>query len=362
MIKKVIIFYIFLVLCLVPSLILTIAKEKDNIENFENNSNLEEETIKVEKTDEEILHEEFAEKIKENFKNNNPKTGKLFIGVGITLILISIFYFIKIFIDNKFRLLINFENLYICISLVIGVLTCALLPKINSKGSDIALTIFSILLLVSPILIYVRDIILEEQNSETLVFIPLLWLILIIIYIKFKYSKTYEPLDIPDKNIIITKDNGKYKFKLNRRKIDINCNTDIDKIDMEILNMEKPPKFEVLGKDLYRIEFGNNEEYQISYRDHIRKPIKIVYKNDNEKEKFYLKKDNETDTYVFKNQENLELMKVSFQKNKIHIMFEGLTYNFILGCIISIILLEEIKRQNDIDIDKYYANNDNNDK
>lgn len=359
MIKKVIIFYIFLVLCLVPSLILTIAKRKDNIESFNNNSNTEEEeeSIKIEKTDEEILHEEFVEKIKENFKNNNPKTGKLFIGVGITLIFISIFYFIKIFIDNKFKLLINFENLYICISLVIGILTCALLPKINKKGSDIALTIFSIILLISPILIYVRDIILDEQNSETLVFIPLLWLILIIIYIKFKYTKTSEPLDIPDKNVLITKDNGKYRFKLNRRKIDINCKTDVNNIDMEILNMEKPPRFEVLGKDFYRIEFDNNEEYEISYRDHIRKPIKIVYRNDNDVEKFYLKKDNDTDTYIIKNQENLELIKVSFDKNKINVMFEGLTYNFIVGCIISIILLEELKRQNDINIDEYYSSN-----
>lgn len=358
MIKKVIIFYIFLVLCLVPSLILTIAKRKDNIESFDNNMNAEEEETKNnEKTDEEILHEEFVEKIKENFKNNNPRTNKLFIGVGITLIFISIFYFIKIFIDNKFKLLINFENLYICISLVIGILTCTLLPKVSKKGSDIALTIFSIILLVSPILIYVRDIILDEQNSETLVFIPLLWLILIIIYIKFKYTKTSEPLDIPDKNVLITKDNGKYKFKLNRRKIDINCQTDVNKIDMEILNMEKPPKFEVLGKDFYRIKFDNNEEYEISYRDHIRKPIKIVYRNDNEVEKFYLKKDNDTDTYIIKNQENLELIKVSFDKNKINVMFEGLTYNFIMGCIISIILLEELKRQNDINIDEYYSSN-----
>lgn len=359
MIKKVIIFYIFLVLCLVPSLILTIAKRKDKIESFDNNTNAEEETKTNEKTDEEILHEEFVEKIKENFKNNNPRTNKLFIGVGITLIFISIFYFIKIFIDNRFKLLINFENLYICISLVIGILTCTLLPKISKKGSDIALTIFSIILLVSPILIYVRDIILDEQNSETLVFIPLLWLILIIIYIKFKYTKTSEPLDIPDKNVLITKENGKYKFKLNRRKIDINCKTDINKIDMEILNMEKPPKFEVLGKDFYRIEFDNNEEYEISYRDHIRKPIKIVYRNDNEIEKFYLKKDNDndTDTYIIKNQENLELIKVSFDKNKINVMFEGLTYNFIIGCIISIILLEELKRQNDINIDEYYSSN-----
>jgi hypothetical protein len=358
MIKKVIIFYIFLVLCLVPSLILTIAKRKDNIESFDNNSNTEEETKNNEKTDEEILHEEFVEKIKENFKNNNnPRTNKLFIGVGITLIFISIFYFIKIFIDNRFKLLINFENLYICISLVIGILTCTLLPKVSKKGSDIALTIFSIILLVSPILIYVRDIILDEQNSETLVFIPLLWLILIIIYIKFKYTKTSEPLDIPDKNVLITKDNGKYKFKLNRRKIDINCKTDVNKIDMEILNMEKPPKFEVLGKDFYRIEFDNNEEYEISYRDHIRKPIKIVYRNDNEVEKFYLKNDNDTDTYIIKNQENLELIKVLFDKNKINVMFEGLTYNFIMGCIISIILLEELKRQNDINIDEYYSSN-----
>lgn len=356
MIKKVIIFYIFLVLCLVPSLILTIAKKKDNIESFDN-SNTEEESKKIEKTDEEILHEEFEEKIKENFKNNNPKTGKLFIGVGITLIFISIFYFIKIFIDNKSKLLINFENLYICISLVIGVLTCTLLPKINKKGSDIALTIFSIILLISPILIYVRDIILDEQNSETLVFIPLLWLILIIIYIKFKYTKTSEPLDIPDKNVLITKDNGKYRFKLNRRKIDINCKTDVNNIDMEILNMERPPRFEVLGKDFYRIEFDTNEEYEISYRDHIRKPIKIVYRNDNEIEKFYLKKYNDTDTYIIKNQENLELIKVSFDKNKINVMFEGLTYNFVVGCIISIILLEELKRQNDINIDEYYSSN-----
>ena len=72
-------------------------------------------------------------------------------------------------------------------------------------------------------------------------------------------------------------------------------------------------------------------------------------------EKFYLKKDNDTDTYIIKNQENLELIKVSFDKNKINVMFEGLTYNFIMGCIISIILLEELKRQNDINIDEYYS-------
>jgi uncharacterized membrane protein YtjA (UPF0391 family) len=342
MVKKTIIFYIFLVLCLVPAII---SANNKSIESFTG-----EEEIIIPKEEIDIIDEENKVNIKEKFENDSVNNNKLFIGIGITIICLSIFYFLKILIDNKFKISFSYDNLYLIISIIIGILTCGLLTSIK-KGHTIALIIFSIIILIFPITLFIKDSIEKNGETETLVFIPVTWLILIIIYIKRNFSNGKENLEIPENKtkIIIKKNN--YLFNYNKKKYKFISNSNIDQIKLNLDELDNKPKLEMINQNNYEIKLDENNIYNYVYRNSDRKPLKII---NNDLETFYIKKIDKNKYIIKTKNNNNTLLDIIEETDQIILNYRGLTKEFILSIIIGFIILKELNKQKDMNADDYY--------
>ena len=342
MVKKTIIFYIFLVLCLVPAII---SANNKSIESFTG----EEEMI-IPKEERNIIDEENKVNIKEKFENDGVNNNKLFLGIGITIICLTIFYFIKMLIDNKFKITFSLDNLYLIVGFIIGLLTCTLLTSVK-KGHTITLIIFSIIILVFPITLFIKDSIEKNSETETLVFIPVTWLILIIIYIKRNFGSGKENLEISEKNTIIIVKNNEYLFNYNKNKYKCISNTNIDEIKLNLDELENRPKLEMINQNNYEIKLDENNIYNYVYRNSEKKPLKII---NNDMEIFYIKRVDKN-KYIIKTKNNdTTLLDIIEEKDRLILNYRGLTKEFILSAIIGLIILKELEKQTNMNADDYY--------